>query len=53
MPQRLLELKVAITAAWTELDVPIELSSSNWTLAEKIVKVLQIYEEATCEVSGN
>ena len=53
MLQRLLELKVAITAAGAELDVPIELSSSNWTLAEKIVKILQIYEEATCEASGN
>lgn len=53
MLQRLLELKVAITAAGAELDVPIELSSSNWTLAEKTVKILQIYEEATREASGN
>ena len=53
MLQRLLELKIAITAAGTELDVPIELSSSNWTLAEKLVKILQIYEEETCEASGN
>ena len=53
MLQRLLELKVAITAAGAELDVPIELSSSNWTLAEKIVKILQIYEEATRKASGN
>ena len=53
MLQRLLELKVAITAARAELDVPNELSSSNWTLAEKTVKILQIYEEATREASGN
>ena len=32
-----------------ELDVPIELSSSNWILAEK----QQVYEEATREASGN
>ena len=53
MLQRLLELKVAIIAAGAELDVPIELSSSNWTLAEKIVKIFQIYEETTREASGN
>ena len=53
MLQSLLELKVAITAAGAELDVPTELSSSNWTLAEKTVKILQIYEEATREASGN
>ena len=35
MLQRLLDLKVAITAAGAELDVPIELSSSNWILVEK------------------
>ena len=35
MLQRLLELKVVITAAGAELDVPIELSSSNWTLTKK------------------
>ena len=33
--QRLLDLKVAVTAAGAELDVPIELSSLNWILAEK------------------
>ena len=34
--QRLIEVKVAITAAGAELDVPIELNSSYWTLAEKL-----------------
>ena len=53
MLQRLVELKVAITAAGVELDVPVELTSSNWLLAEKVEKILQIYEEATCEASGN
>lgn len=53
MLERLLELKVAITATGVELDVPIELSSSHWALAEKTVKILQVYEEATREASGN
>ena len=53
MLERLIELKVVITAAGVELEVPIELNNSNWTLAEKTVKILQIYEEATREASGN
>ena len=53
MLERLIELKVAITAAGVELEVPIELNNSNWTLAEKTVKILQIYEEATREASDN
>ena len=53
MLERLIELKVAITATGVELEVPIELSSSNWALAEKTVKILQVYEEATREASGN
>jgi len=51
--ERLIELKIAITATGVELDVPIELSSSNWALAEKIVKILQVHEEATREASGS
>ena len=53
MLERLIELKVAITATGVELEVPIELSSSHWALAEKTVKILQVYEEATREASGN
>jgi len=53
MLERLIELKVAITATGVKLDVPIVLSSSNWALAEKIIKILQVYEEATREASGN
>ena len=47
------DLKVAVTAAGAKLDAPIGLNSSNWMLAEKAVKILQIYEEATHETSGN
>ena len=53
MLERKTELKVAITATVVELEVPIELSISNWALAEKTVKILQVYEEATREASGN
>jgi len=53
MLQRLVKLKVAITAAGVELDVPVEITRSNWLLAEKIVKILQINEEAAREASDN
>ena len=29
------------------------MSSSNWILAEKTVKILQVYEEATCKANSN
>jgi len=53
MLQHLLEQRVALTAANAELNVPAELRNSQWTLAEKVVKLLQIFEEATREASGN
>ena len=53
MEYNILYLKAEITAAGPELDVPIELNNSNWMLAEKAVKILQIYEEATHEASWN
>ena len=36
-----------------ELEVQIELQSAHWALAEKAVKVLQVFEEATHEASGD
>ena len=48
-----MEQRKAITAANVELCVPVELYVSHWALAEKVVKVLQVYEEATHEASGN
>ena len=36
-----MEQRKAITAANVEFDVPVELHASRWTLAEKVVKVLQ------------
>ena len=50
---RLLEQRVALTAANAELSVPAELHSCQWSLAEKLVKLLQIFEVATREASGN
>ena len=53
MLERLVEQKKAITAANTECQPPAELRAQQWTLAEKVVQVLKIFEEATREVSGN
>ena len=44
---------MALTAANAELNVPAELRNSQWTLADKVVKLLPIFEEATREVCGN
>jgi len=52
MLERLVEQRKALTAASVELDVPVELHASHWVLAEKVIKVLQVYEEATREASG-
>ena len=53
MLEQLLEQRVALTAANAELSVPAELCNCQWSLAEKLVKLLQIFEEATREASGN
>ena len=52
MLELLVDQRKAITAGSVELDVPVELYTSHWALAEKVVKVLQIYED-TREASGN
>ena len=53
MLQRLIEQKRAITVTSTECQPPSELRAQQWTLAEKVVKILVAFEEATCEISGN
>ena len=50
MLQRLVEQK---KAANTECHPPVELQTQQWTLAEKVVKLLKVFEEATHEVSGD
>jgi len=57
MLERLVEQRKAITAASVELDVPLDIAcltlhashTGYWVLAEEVVKVLQVYEEATRE----
>ena len=52
MLERLLEQKKAITASNAECQPPTELRSQQWVLAEKVVKLLKVFEEATREISG-
>ena len=52
MLERLLEQKKAITASNAECQPPTELRSQQWALAEKVVKLLKVFEEATREISG-
>ena len=53
MLERLIEQKRAITVANTECQPPTELRASQWLLAEKVVLLLKIFEEATREASGD
>ena len=53
MLERLLEQKNnAITASNAECQPPTELCSRQCTLAEKVVKLLKAFKEATREISG-
>lgn len=52
MLDRILEQKKAITASNAECQPPTELRSQQWVLAEKVVKLLKVFEEATREISG-
>ena len=52
MLERLLEQNKAITASNAECQPPTELRSQQWALAEKVVKLLKVFEEATREISG-
>ena len=52
MLERLVEQKKAITASNAECQPPTELRSHQWVLAEKVVKLLKVFEEATREISG-
>ena len=52
MLERLVEQKKAIIASNAECQPPTELRSYQWVLAEKVVKLLKVFEEATREISG-
>ena len=53
MLERLVEQKKAITASNTECQPPTELRAQQWILAEKVVNLLKVFEEATREISGD
>ena len=52
MLSQLLEQRTAILAAGAECACTVELRAQQWSLAEKVVRLLQPFEEATREVSG-
>ena len=52
MLERLIEQRQAICAAEIECKINTELNSQSWQLAEKVVKVLKPFEEATIVVSS-
>jgi len=45
--------KIAITASDTECQPSTELQAQQWILAEKVAKLLKVFEEATREISGD
>ena len=53
MLQRLIEQKTAILAAGAESGCSIEFRAEQWNLANKVVHLLQPFEEATREASGD
>ena len=53
MLERLIEQRRAITVAITECQPPTELRAQQWLLAEKVVLLLKIFEEATRESSSD
>ena len=53
MPERLVEQKKVITAANTECQPPAKLHTQQWNLAEKVIILLKVFEEATHKVSGD
>ncbi len=52
MLQRLIEQRTALLAAGAECACTVELRAQQWNLAEKLVRLLQPFEEATREASG-
>ena len=53
MLERFVEQKKAITASDTECQPPTELRAQQWILAEKVAKLLKVFEEAIREISGD
>ena len=53
MLQQLIEQRTAILAAGAQCAYTIELRAQQWTLAEKLVRILLPFEEVTREASGD
>ena len=51
MLERLIEQRTALLAAGAESNCSFELRSEQWNLADKVVRLLKPFEEATMEVS--
>ena len=52
MLKRLVEQRKAISAANAEANSPFDLTPTQWKLAEKVIKILQPFEEATEDLSS-
>ena len=53
MFKRLIEQRKALSAANAELNETLDFSTTQWQLAEKVVRLLQPFEEATEDISCN
>ena len=53
MLKRLVEQRKAISAASAEADASFDLTTVQWKLAEKVIKLLQPFEEATEDISSD
>ena len=53
MLKRLVEQRKAISAANAEADASFNLTTVQWKLAEKVIKLLQPFEEATEDISSD
>jgi len=53
MLKRLVEQRKAVSAANAEADASFDLTAAQWKLAEKVIKLLQPFEEATQDISSD
>ena len=53
MLKRLVEQRKAISAAKAKADASFDLTTAQWKLAEKVIKLLQPFEEATEDISSD
>ena len=53
MLKRLVEQQKAISAAKAEANASFDLTAAQWKLVEKVIKLLQPFEEATEDITSN